>query len=195
MDKAERTREAILHKAFDLIYQHGYQATSIDKIINTTQLTKGAFYYHFKNKDEMGIAVIKEVIVPRLEGHLMHPLQGAADPVSRIYEIFERKLLNDPELNIDFGCPTNNLVQEMSPLSLKFHKTLRTVLDKWIRIIKEALEYGKTQNTVKPSVDCEGAAEYIVSGYEGLKSVGKIYGRKIYISYLEQFKLYLETLR
>ena len=195
MSKAECTRADILNKAFELIYQNGYQATSIDKIINTTQVTKGAFFYHFKNKDEMGIAVIKEVIEPKLEQHLLAPLKDAEDPVSKIYEIFERKLMNDPDLNIDFGCPTNNLVQEMSPINLKFHKTLRLVLDKWIKVIKMALDEGKTRGTVNPTVDTEGAAEFIVAGYEGLKSVGKIYGKKIYVSYLSQLKQYLETLR
>lgn len=195
MNKATSTRAEILNKAFELIYQHGYQATSIDKIINTTQVTKGAFFYHFRNKDEMGIAVIKEVIVPRLEEQLLLPLQDAVDPVGKIYEIFERKLLSDPEINIDFGCPTNNLVQEMSPLNVKFHKTLRNVLDRWIMVIKQALEQGKAHKTVNVSVDSQGAAEYIVAGYEGLKGVGKIYGKDLYVSFLKQFKQYLETLR
>lgn len=195
MNKAESTRADILSKAFELIYQHGYQSTSVDKIINSTQLTKGAFYYHFKNKDEMGIAVIREVIVPKLEEHLLQPLQGALDPVQKIYEIFERKLMNDPEINIDFGCPTNNLVQEMSPINIKFHKALRGVLDKWIKVIREALEEGKKQHTVHPAVDSEGAAEFIVASYEGLKSIGKIYGKRLYVSYLPQLKVYLETLR
>ena len=195
MEKAEKTRADILNKAFDLIYQHGYQATSIDKIINTTQLTKGAFYYHFKNKDEMGIAMVKEVILPKLEEHLLLPLEGAEDPVSSIYKIIERKLLSDPEVSIDFGCPTNNLVQEMSPINLRFHKTLRYILDKWIRVIREALEQGKQRNTVNPGVDAQGAAEFIVASYEGLKGVGKIYGKELYVSYLKQFKQYLETLR
>ena len=195
MDKAEKTRADILKKAFDLIYQYGYQATSVDKIISTTQVTKGAFYYHFKNKDEMGIAMVKEVILPALEENLLQPLQGASDPVSKIYEIFERKLLNDPEISIDLGCPTNNLVQEMSPISVKFHKTLRFVLDKWIKVIKEALEQGKKEKMVNAAVDSHGAAEFIVASYEGLKGVGKIYGKDLYVSFLKQFKQYLETLR
>jgi TetR/AcrR family transcriptional repressor of nem operon len=195
VDKAEKTRQDILKKAFDLIYQHGYQATSVDKIISTTQLTKGAFYYHFKNKDEMGIAMVKELILPMLEENLLQPLEGASDPITRIYKIFEKKLLNDPEISIDLGCPTNNLVQEMSPISVKFHKTLRYVLDKWIKVIREALETGKQERTVNADVDAQAAAEFIVASYEGVKGVGKIYGKDLYVSYLKQFKNYLETLR
>ncbi len=48
MKKAEVTRLNILQKAFELIYVNGYQTTSIDQIIATTQVTKGAFFYHFK---------------------------------------------------------------------------------------------------------------------------------------------------
>ncbi|GAA6766408.1 hypothetical protein AAFH68_23500 [Flavobacterium sp. CGRL1] len=50
MSKAVNTRLTILHKAFELIYTKGYQTTSVDEIIATTQVTKGAFYYHLKIK-------------------------------------------------------------------------------------------------------------------------------------------------
>ncbi|RAJ08805.1 TetR family transcriptional regulator [Chitinophaga skermanii] len=52
MNKAAATRLNMLQKAFELIYVKGFQTTSIDDILATTQVTKGAFYYHFKNKDE-----------------------------------------------------------------------------------------------------------------------------------------------
>ena len=61
MKKAEGTRRNILEKAFELIYERGYQNTSIDDILATTGVTKGAFYYHFQNKDEMGLAIIHEI--------------------------------------------------------------------------------------------------------------------------------------
>jgi TetR/AcrR family transcriptional repressor of nem operon len=66
MSKAANTRITILQKAFELIYSKGYQTTSIDDIIATTQVTKGAFYYHFKTKDEMGVAIIEEILKPTM---------------------------------------------------------------------------------------------------------------------------------
>jgi AcrR family transcriptional regulator len=58
MKKSAATRLMILEKAFELIYAKGYQTTSIDDIIATTKVTKGAFYYHFKTKDEMGLLLL-----------------------------------------------------------------------------------------------------------------------------------------
>ena len=76
MKKAEATRLNILQKAFELIYEKGYQTTSIDDILLKTQVTKGAFYYHFKNKDEMGIAIINELLKPTLTNSFIEPLQN-----------------------------------------------------------------------------------------------------------------------
>lgn len=43
MKKSANTRATILQQAFELIYKKGYQSTSIDEIIATTKVTKGAF--------------------------------------------------------------------------------------------------------------------------------------------------------
>lgn len=66
MKKAEATRLNILQKAFELIYEKGYQTTSNDDILKTSNLTKGAIYYHFKNKEVMGMAIINELLKPTL---------------------------------------------------------------------------------------------------------------------------------
>lgn len=55
MSKAQAIRSDILRRAMKLIYRQGFQSTSIDDILATTHVTKEAFYYHFKNKEEMGI--------------------------------------------------------------------------------------------------------------------------------------------
>ena len=63
MSKAAAIRHTILHQAFELIYQNGFHATSINTIIATTQVTKGALFYHFKTKEDMGLALINEEAV------------------------------------------------------------------------------------------------------------------------------------
>ncbi|MEL6837425.1 MAG: TetR/AcrR family transcriptional regulator [Bacteroidota bacterium] len=195
MGKAAQTRKHILEEAFNMVYQNGYQATSVDKIIEQTQVTKGAFYYHFKNKDEMGIAIIREVILPRLSQGLLEPMKYSDNPINGIYSAIEAKILNDEPYYVENGCPTNNLVQEMSAVNSKFYQTLRQVLDTWIQTIQQSLELGQQQGQVRTDIDARDVAEFIVSGYEGIKGIGKIYGKKVYRSYLAQLQVYLRTLR
>src|SRR5690606_1829429 len=94
--KAAATRLNILQKAFELVYQNGYRTTSVDEIIATTQVTKGAFFYHFKNKDEMGLAMINEVMQPGMRKSLIEALPNNGNPVEEIYNMIESLLLKDP---------------------------------------------------------------------------------------------------
>ena len=105
MKKAEATRFNILQKAFELIYEKGYQTTSIDDILVTTQVTKGAFYYHFKNKDEMGIAIINELLKPTLTNSFIEPLQNEENPIETIHNLIHHLLIDNDFLKVQHGCP------------------------------------------------------------------------------------------
>lgn len=47
------TRKIILNTAIKLFKEKGYDNTSIVDICNACHITKGTFYYHFPNKDEL----------------------------------------------------------------------------------------------------------------------------------------------
>jgi AcrR family transcriptional regulator len=58
----EETRDAILTSAFDEMYEHGFQAASLSRILDRAGVTKGALYHHFGSKMDLGYAVVDEVI-------------------------------------------------------------------------------------------------------------------------------------
>ena len=53
-----QTREKILDTAQALIYQRGFTATTLDRVLDGAGLTKGAFFHHFKNKDDLALALV-----------------------------------------------------------------------------------------------------------------------------------------
>ncbi|HCM62341.1 MAG TPA: transposase [Morganella sp. (in: Bacteria)] len=52
-ESSARTRLALLNSAHQLFIEKSYQAVSIDEIARDAQVTKGAFYHHFKNKRDV----------------------------------------------------------------------------------------------------------------------------------------------
>lgn len=52
------TRTKILDSAEALILDQGFSATSIDKLIDAVGLTKGTFFYHFKNKAALARSLV-----------------------------------------------------------------------------------------------------------------------------------------
>ncbi|MES2308852.1 MAG: TetR/AcrR family transcriptional regulator, partial [Verrucomicrobiota bacterium] len=57
---SDETRARIVQSAFEEVHRHGYQGASISQIIERAGITKGALFHHFKNKQELGYAVIDE---------------------------------------------------------------------------------------------------------------------------------------
>lgn len=196
MKKAAATRLNILQKAFELIYSKGYLTTSVDEIIATTHVTKGAFYYHFKNKDEMGIAIINELLKPTFEGTFLKPLATGGDPVTIIYDMMHEILMSNEILKVEYGCPASNFTQEMAPWNADFTKALNDLSLEWKDALTACIENGKTAGNIRSDVKAEQVAIFIMSGYWGIRNIGKLTNSKaVYLTYLKQLKDYLETLR
>jgi|SRR6186713_1473377 len=195
MSKAAATRLAILQKAFALVYSRGYQATSIDEIIATTQVTKGAFFYHFPNKDSMGLAMIDEVMFPGMHAALVAPLLNSKDPVKEIYSMMKGLLLTNPFFHAKYGCPAINLIDEMAPLHNDFSKSLSRLVVQWQEAIEASLRTGKAAGLIRKEVDTVQTTYFIMSGYGGIRNLGKIYGKECYSSYLKGLKQYLKSLQ
>ena len=195
MSKAAATRSLILQKAFELIYVHGYQGTSIDDIIATTQVTKGAFFYHFKNKDDMGLAVIKEVMYTNMYEVLVRPLLHADDPVKDIYKMMKELLLINPFLRVTYGCPANNLIQEMSPLNDAFNLELEKLVTEFRDAIEACIHAGKKAGKVRKNVHARQVAYFVMAGYGGIRNLGKVFNdTECYVVYLKELKHYLKGL-
>ncbi|WP_440120638.1 TetR/AcrR family transcriptional regulator [Tenacibaculum sp. Ill] len=196
MKKSANTRATILQQAFELIYKKGYQSTSIDEIIATTKVTKGAFYYHFKNKKQMGIAVIKEVIQPKTIDLSISSLSSPDSLCDSLYTMIEELLLHNSFLTIEHGCPLANLTQEMSPLDNDFKQALNEVKSLWTDAISSSIIKEQQNNTLNPSINAEEVADFIIAIYWGARALGKLSNKTdTYTHHLKQLKLYLTGLK
>ncbi len=195
MSKAAATRLNILQNAFELIYLKGYQATSIDEIIARTALTKGAFFYHFKNKEEMGLAMIKEVMYPGMAPYMINVLGRTDDLLEDIYNMMKDLLLLNPFFKVAYGCPAVNLIDEMAPLSDSFRKALLNLMVEWQKAIQHNLEAAQAKGKVNAAMDARQVALFITANYSGVRNMGKVLGKPAYTDFLKQFKGYLAGLK
>jgi AcrR family transcriptional regulator len=167
------TRETILDAAFQEVHRHGFQAASLSNILAKTGLTKGALYHHFPTKDDLGLAVIDEVVREGLDAMMFAPLRESDTPFETLLEIVRRKAQRADLESVSLGCPLNNLMQEMSPLDATFKKRLNAVLAIWQTAVADALTRAQKQGKVRREVDCRAAALFIVSSWEGCVGVAK----------------------
>ena len=174
MAAAEDTRSGLVRAAFLEMWRHGYQSAGLDRILAGAGVTKGALYHHFKNKLELGYAVVDELIAPFVRQR-WSVILDAEDPLTAIAAALRDCPVPD-ELAGDYlscGCPLNNLAQEMSPIDEGFRQRIHAVFEDWKRILSEALVQGQKNGTVRDNIDTHRAATFIVAVAEGAIGTAK----------------------
>lgn len=195
MKKSQETRLHILQTAFQLIYGKGYQTTSVDEIIAQTKVTKGAFYYHFKTKDEMGLAILNELLRPTFTDHFISPLENSENALESIYNLLYKILMEDSFMTVENGCPASNLTQEMAPWNAEFTQTLNELSKDWEQAMIQAIEKSKEKGLVRAEVDAEEVAVFVLSGYWGVRNLGKLENSKeVYKVFLKGLTSYFNSL-
>jgi TetR/AcrR family transcriptional regulator, transcriptional repressor for nem operon len=190
------TRAVIIEAGFDAIYRRGYHATSVDEIVAKTKLTKGAFYHHFATKDELGYAIVDEVLKDMMLDRWIKPLVAYKNPVKGMIARYRKLLMEQAtDEEIALGCPLNNLTQEMSAVDAVFRDKLRSVLELWIEGTADHLKRAQTGGYLKPEVDVRQVAEFVVMTEEGSAALMKNMGdRRRYRRLYEGFKQYMESI-
>ena len=173
MRDPERTRERLLQAAFREVYRYGFQSAGVDTILAATNVTKGALYYHFENKEALGHAVIEEIIAEITRDRWVLPLQRSKDknPVDALVGIVQA--IPARPRDVKSGCPLVNLAQEMSQLDEQFRKRLERIFLAWQEEIAVALLRGQSQGTVRRDLVPEETASFLIAMVEGYEVLAK----------------------
>jgi TetR/AcrR family transcriptional repressor of nem operon len=106
-------RQALLDAAIKLVRRQGWAATSVDQLCTEAGVTKGAFFYHFGSKEELGVAAATrwdEVTAPMFSQALYHEL---SDPLDRVFGYLDvRAQIAEGDLEA-ITCFAGTLVQEV----------------------------------------------------------------------------------
>ncbi len=171
---SEKTRRQILEAAFDEFYRNGFQGSSINRIVDGAGTTKGALFHHFRGKNDLGYAVVREVIYPHLKERWSDPLARSTDPITDLKRLFRQCLTTElTNGQLEHGCPLNNLAQEMSPLDEKFRKSLEQIYGAWRDSIAAAFVRGIKAGKVRKNVAPAKAAAFIVAAQAGIVGTAK----------------------
>ena len=153
-------REEIIKKAFLQFLNRGYKACSLKTLEQATGLTKGAFYYYFKDK--------KEILEAGMERYFSVMTEVSEEDVSRVTSLREYidLVIKNKEASADasqriFGCFILEvlffqLVLEVAPIFPDFRERIYTISKKrlanWEHIILRAKQSGEIRETLDTSV-------------------------------------------
>ena len=163
----ENTKEKILAHAALIIRQKGFNNTGIQELLRAAGVPKGSFYFYFKSKDDLGLALIDyygEFFAALSESSLRNQ---EIPPLQRLEKFFEaRRLLFEQDSSMS-GCPIGNLAQEMGSLNDAFQAKLQRVLNGMQSAIRECVEQALERGEIHANLDPEETAHFILNSWEG----------------------------
>lgn len=170
----EATRRKILEAAFAEFYKNGFQGASLNHIVDVAGATKGALFYHFAGKQELGYAVVEEMIGPLVEQRWLDAIEDSDDPITDLKRAF-RHFVKASIKSGSFlqGCPLNNLAQEMSPLDEGFRKRIHKIYATWRKRYAAALAAGMKTGKVRKNIVPQQVAALVIAAQMGIWGTGK----------------------
>ena len=142
-----QTSERILRAAGKLFRKKGYAATGVDAVMKSADLTAGAFYSHFRSKEDLLAEVLDTVFreskddrpeeLSKLRGHAW----------LRAFASFY--LSKEHRDNADRGCPMPALAAEVGKDRRKATRSLRAAPAACDRLDRRAVRYCSSRSRTR----------------------------------------------
>lgn len=163
--KGENTRAKVLTASMNLINRNGFNGTSINDIIEATGVKKGNLYFHFRSKEELGLALLrraKEEYLSYLAKNIKgkRPLEKIDSILKAIYQMHKKK-------NFIGGCIFGNTALEMGDTNKHYASLISEVFVEWITLLSTLLNEAQEEGQCAISLPPMKLARHIVATMEG----------------------------
>jgi TetR/AcrR family transcriptional repressor of nem operon len=170
--RALKTREKILQAAGRLFALKGYHDTKLEEVLDAAKVTKGAFFHHFRDREDLGFAVLdwhmdrRRQSLDAIEQEL--PLADAAHPLQRVFRRLDAiEKMARRRKRCKGGCVIGNLSTTLSDCHDGFRKRLAECFDEMAQEFVPHLEQAARRLPPKRRPEPEELARYIVTVIEG----------------------------
>ncbi|MEO8023585.1 TetR family transcriptional regulator [Polaromonas sp.] len=169
-EEALATRHKLLDAAEQLFQAQGVSRTSLQDIARRAGVTRGAVYWHFKDKADLFNAMMDRVILPleeSFQGRLGQ--QAETDPLARIYSGVMDALIRiagDPQARRVFEVATHKVeyVDELQALRLRHLKSRSDFLAQ----VEHGLQAAAERHSVALAIPAATAAQGMHAIIDGL---------------------------
>ena len=164
--RADRTRSHIIGTAALAFAAHGFDGVSLNDVVKASEVSKGAFYFHFPSKEELALACFRakqEELVARL---LADELPASApERLALLLRRRARLLREEPSL----GCVTR-LGSELNVRS-RPGSAYASFQGLALQLISDVVRDGQQRTEFRADLDPERAAGAIFAAIVGIDAL------------------------
>ena len=173
------TRQALLKSALALFDRLGYDATSVQQIVDDAHRTKGAFYHHWESKEALLRDLHEEFIDDQLEraraviGRDLPPEEMLRELVTEV--LMEPLSIYKSEITVFLHEHRFLSDEAFGPIKVKRDEFENIVVD----VIKRGMDTGVFKKVGTPRIVAFGVIGMCAWSYTWLEAKGKLSPREI----------------
>jgi len=160
-DEAEETRSRILDAAERVFSEDGVSRTSLEDVAQAAGVTRGAIYWHFKDKSDLFAAMVNRVTLPMEAMVARSSDEAVADPLASLKACAVTALqrtATDPQCQRVFDVVTHKCeyLGEMAGVNGRISAIQKGCVDRAEQTIRNAIKRGLLPKTVDPRLAAIG---------------------------------------
>jgi len=151
--ETEQTRQQIIDAARKVFAERGVSRTTLSEIAQAADVTRGAIYWHFKNKPDLFFAMMEQVSLPLID-RMDEALPTSSDPLRSIQESMNEvmRLLKEDEVartTFEITILKCEYVDEFASLDNQLIKTGCN----FMQVLTRAYETAHQKELLRPGLD------------------------------------------
>ena len=160
-EAAQKTRSLILDTAEQVFLRKGVSHTSLDDIAAAVGMTRGAIYWHFRNKADLFDAMMQRVSLPMEEMAARASDSETSDPLAYVRNCaltVLKHLTSDPQCQrvFEICCHKLEYTDEMAPVRARHIECRSACLKRIERGLRNAASKGLLAASVNPHLAAIG---------------------------------------
>ena len=157
-EEAQQTREAILEAAEHVFHRKGLSRSSLRDVADEAGLTRGAIYWHFKNKHDLFAAITERCQIPKRHLRAIAESPTQEDPLGRMRDFLlfmTRDIAENSRSRRIFEIifHKTELTEDNEPLSSRHRQMFQDSTNSMRTILQNAIARGQ----LSPDLDVERA--------------------------------------
>jgi TetR/AcrR family transcriptional regulator, acrAB operon repressor len=167
-EEAEETRNAILAAAERLFSERGVNEVSLEDIVDSAGLTRGALNWHFQNKTGLLLALLDRISAPLGELANELAIHPDLDPLRELANVTTRALARldiDPGKRRLVAYLVNFAAMEMPQRSLDFHRNIRQAIRSILLLARKRGQLNPRWKLDTAALTCYGLITGLMHGW------------------------------
>jgi TetR/AcrR family transcriptional repressor of nem operon len=165
---AEFDRTEVLDRAMQAFWDHGYCATSVADLTQTTELKPGSLYAAFKSKEGLFLAALDHY-GERSVDNIRRTLASGGSPLQGVHLFFEQLAAGAAAPQVRRSCLLVNAALEVGRDNPRVREQVNHHLDAIEGLFRESLQAARDRGELPPNADPEALGAFVMSSIWGIR--------------------------